>query len=187
MNDDYLWDKTGEPDAEIKRLEEVLGALRYQPRPLALSPNARVTRRFRIFPSLAIAAGIALMLLAAGLWLTLNRQRTAPSIQTRQPEQTTNDRQVPAPPQQTENREKQAQAVRLPHRTQRNLMAKTNSIRRHEKSPIPGLSPAERNEALLAKDQLMLALRVASSKLNLAQRRTLAPTPNNIRNQHKVG
>ena len=34
MNDDYLWDRTGEPDPEIQQLEEVLGTLRYQPRAL---------------------------------------------------------------------------------------------------------------------------------------------------------
>ena len=36
MNDDYLWDKTGEPDPQIQQLEEILGTLRYQPRPLPL-------------------------------------------------------------------------------------------------------------------------------------------------------
>src|SRR5215468_9285638 len=122
MNDDYLWDKTGEPDAEIKRLVEVLGALRYQPHPLALPPNARATGRFRFFPALAIAACIALVLLATGLWLALNRQRTAPSIQARQPEQRTNNKEVPAPPQQTENGERQAKNLQWPHRGQRNLV-----------------------------------------------------------------
>ena len=29
MNDDYLWDKTGQPDPEIQKLEEILGTLRY--------------------------------------------------------------------------------------------------------------------------------------------------------------
>ena len=36
MNDDYLWDKSGEPDPEVQKLEEILGTLRYQPRPLNL-------------------------------------------------------------------------------------------------------------------------------------------------------
>lgn len=34
---DYLWDRSGEPDPEIKELEETLSVLRYQPRPLRLS------------------------------------------------------------------------------------------------------------------------------------------------------
>ena len=36
MNDDYLWDKTGEPDPEIQQLENILGELRYQPRALEI-------------------------------------------------------------------------------------------------------------------------------------------------------
>ena len=36
MNDDYLWDKSGQPDPEIQQLEEILGTLRYQPRPLEI-------------------------------------------------------------------------------------------------------------------------------------------------------
>src|SRR5205085_6486968 len=31
MNEDYLWDKSGEPDPEIQQLEEILKPLRYEP------------------------------------------------------------------------------------------------------------------------------------------------------------
>jgi hypothetical protein len=42
--------------------------------------------------------------------------------------------------------------------------------------------------ALETKEKLMQALRLASAKLNLAQRKTQGiPSPANIRNQHKVG
>ena len=34
MNEDYLWDKSGEPDPQIQQLEEILGTLRYRSRPL---------------------------------------------------------------------------------------------------------------------------------------------------------
>ena len=36
MKDDYLWDGSGEPDPEIRELEDILGELRYQPRPLEI-------------------------------------------------------------------------------------------------------------------------------------------------------
>jgi hypothetical protein len=39
MNDNYLWDRTGEPDPEIQKLEELLGELRYQPQPLHIPAN----------------------------------------------------------------------------------------------------------------------------------------------------
>jgi hypothetical protein len=63
MNDNYLWDRTGEPDAEVQQLEDLLGSLRYQPRPLAIPPTMNV-RRKRAFIPLAIAAAIALLMIA---------------------------------------------------------------------------------------------------------------------------
>ena len=62
MNDDYLWDKSGEPDPEIQKLEEILGTLRYQPQALNLP------RRRNYLPLLAIAATVVMALLAGGLW-----------------------------------------------------------------------------------------------------------------------
>ena len=59
MKDDYLWDKTGQPDPEIQKLEEILGTLRYQPKPLELP----VSRRRSYVPLLAIAASLLLALL----------------------------------------------------------------------------------------------------------------------------
>jgi hypothetical protein len=41
---------------------------------------------------------------------------------------------------------------------------------------------------LAEKEQLLIALRLVSAKLNLAQRRTqVAPQPDTIRNQRKIG
>jgi hypothetical protein len=37
---DYLWDKSGDPDAEVERLEELLGSLRHRPRALELTAEA---------------------------------------------------------------------------------------------------------------------------------------------------
>jgi hypothetical protein len=69
---DYLWDKTGEPDAEVERLEELLGSFGHQPRALELPSEAapRVTpfkqpRRFR--PALLAAAALILVVLAGAL------------------------------------------------------------------------------------------------------------------------
>ena len=42
MNDDrYLWDKSGEPDPEIERLERVLGSLGHRDEPLTLPQDAQ--------------------------------------------------------------------------------------------------------------------------------------------------
>ena len=56
MNNDYLWDRTGEPDSEIQRLEEILGDLRYQPHPLAIPTQPHTARHRMFLPTLAIAA-----------------------------------------------------------------------------------------------------------------------------------
>ncbi|MBA3768588.1 MAG: hypothetical protein H0W99_16740, partial [Acidobacteria bacterium] len=69
MSDDYLWDRSGEPDPEIARLERTLGQLRHQPEPLVL-PVARPRHAF--FPALA-AAAVVLIVLSGGLWLSLRR------------------------------------------------------------------------------------------------------------------
>ena len=81
MNDDYLWDKTGEPDPQIQQLEEILGTLRYQPKPLEIPEDLRLPRRRNYFPWLAIAASVLLALLAGGIWLQhalTQRRTTAP-------------------------------------------------------------------------------------------------------------
>ncbi|HET8781463.1 MAG TPA: hypothetical protein VFM63_03520 [Pyrinomonadaceae bacterium] len=56
-------------------------------------------------------------------------------------------------------------------------------VRRHKRI----LTTQEHEEAVAAKEQVMLALRLASEKLKLAQRRTQGASPNQIKNQHKVG
>ena len=81
MNDDYLWDKSGEPDPQIQQLEEILGTLRYQPKPLQLP------RRRNYLPPLAIAATIVIALLAGGLWLRIQPQHASiPSVAIAQPD-----------------------------------------------------------------------------------------------------
>ena len=161
MNEDYLWDKSGEPDPEIQELEQILAPFRYQPMPLELP----VVRR-RSYVPLAIAATILIALLITGVWLRLRKQNIA------QPQQAKSDvpsvilEATPAPEVVVENKS-------LPNKPVR---------RRHK----PVFTKQEREEALAAKQQLMLALRLASEKLKLAQRRTQAP-PNQIKNQHRVG
>lgn len=72
MNDNYLWDKSGEPDEEIQHLESLLSEFRYQPRPLVL-PEA--TPKRMIFSQVTLAtmryaaiAAVVLLALGLGLW-----------------------------------------------------------------------------------------------------------------------
>ena len=187
MKEDYLWDKSGEPDPDVQQLEEILGTLRYQHRELEI-PNP--SRRPSYFPVLAIAATVALALVAGGLWLRAQSQKA------HRPEQAVigvpdaTKESVPAPTVPRDERVVQkskdtvAQTPR-PRLRPRNLFA--GSAKHVKASPEAGLRTEDLAEARAAKDQLMVALRLASEKLSLVQRRTQSSPPNLIRNQHKVG
>ena len=83
MNDDYLWDKTGEPDPQVKKLEEILGTLRYQPKPLELPKDLPQPRKRNYFPWLAIAASLLLAILAGAFWLSTRTRNEAPPREAR--------------------------------------------------------------------------------------------------------
>jgi hypothetical protein len=146
MNEDYLWDKSGEPDPEIQQLEEVLGTLRYRPTPLNLARHSS-TARGRYLSLLAIAATVAVALLAGGLWLqTRTVEAPIPAVAF-----------VPAAA--PTIGQPLSVSTRPPARRKPTIVAKHNNP-----------------EAVAAKQQLMFALRLASEKLNAAYRRTQSPT-----------
>jgi hypothetical protein len=147
MNDDYLWDKTGPPAPQIQQLEEILGTLRYQPRPLKLP------KRRNYLPWLAIAASLLFAILAGGIWLRTRSQEEIPPQQVKVAPPASVIESAPNPP--------PALAKHTP---------------RHRSAP-----PAATKEALVAKEQLMVALRLASEKLNMVHR------INQIKNQHRIG
>ena len=163
MNEDYLWDKSGEPDPQIQELEQILAPLRYRAKPLEL-PNEFSIGRQRNYLPLAIAATVLIALLITGVWLRLRTQKSEPPPQEAKSVVPSVFKEEPSPP--------------TPE------VAKNKPVRRRHK---PIFTKQEREEALAAKQQLMLALRLASEKLKMAQRRTQAPPPNQIKNQHKVG
>jgi len=60
MNDDYLWDRTGEPDPDLARLEEVLGTLRWsRPKSASRLPEPVISSRLVAW-SLAAAATLTI-------------------------------------------------------------------------------------------------------------------------------
>lgn len=166
MKDDYLWDKTGQPDPEIQKLEEILGTLRYQPRPLELP----VSRRRSFFPLLAIAASLLLALIAGGIWLRVRNQSVP---QPREAKVFT-----PAPVEEPKPIDKPV--------APQEVIAVTHKHRPRSVAPV--ISKRDREEALQAKEQLMMALRLTTEKLSLIHRKTQNTTPaNQIKNQHRVG
>jgi len=194
---DYLWDKTGEPDENVEQLEQLLGALKYQPRPLELPATVLPARSRMIFsrPRLALAASLVLMLLT-GVWLVTMRQGEQemgqPLVATKanSPQEKKQEAEKraeiamsqPTPidriSEPTSRKDRTgiipAAATAKPPRTSPRLMAK-------EKRQIVPPRGAERvvrqreqiavtKEGREATEKLMLALRLASAKLNYAQR-----------------
>lgn len=163
MNDDYLWDKTGQTDPQIQQLEEILGTLRYQPRPLVL-PQKR-----NYYPLLAIAASLLLALLAGGIWLRMRSRNEAPKNQAKV--------ESPTPP------PKPDVTPVLPEK--KSVVNPSPVVAHNRRRNRSASSAAEREEALMAKEQLMLALRLTTEKLHLV--RTKTSPANQIKNQHRVG
>jgi hypothetical protein len=190
MEDDYLWDRSGEPDAEIQELENILGALRYQPQPLQIPHDFQTARRRSFFPAMAIAAAIALFAILVGLWFGFNR-RPAPVSAAKQDRQLDQKLSVPQPELKPDSLTAQTLAVQTPksrttqrRATPRNLL--TSYKRRGPRTVVrePELTARE----LAEKEQVLVALRLVSAKLNLAQRKTQGlPQLTSIRNQHKTG
>jgi hypothetical protein len=175
MNDDYLWDKTGEPDPQVQQLEEILGTLRYQPKPLELPVELPLPRRRNHFPWLAIAAGVLLAILAGGIWLNTRSRTEAPQHQA--------EVVAPAPAPVQEK-----SPLRTPDQKPepRKQVVAVNRHRPQVSTPV--LSQREREEALMAKEQVMLALRLTTEKLSLVHKKTQNTNPaNQIKNQHRVG
>lgn len=199
---DYLWDKTGEPDPEIQQLEEILGTLRYQPRPLEIPAGLHIGRKrsfFRGFRNhaapLAIAATVAMLLLGLGLWLGLQRLQRSPQQVAKSPD-TPQVRPVSSP----DEKQNPPVAVSSPgpeqkridesprHLVSPSLLARNPKRDRNRVVKDQQLTLKQRQEAQAAKDQLMLALRVTSAKLSLAQKKAQSTNaPDLIHNQHKIG
>ena len=193
MNDDYLWDRTGEPDPEIQQLEQVLGTLRYQPRPLDLPAQVRIGHPRTFFPRVAIAAAVAAMLVGGASWLVLHRQNASVgSVSNPVVKRLETAPESIAPPAKEEGVAESRVNGALENKPKqsgvhKSLMARNRQFRTL-KSKNTEFTARDRAEAQAVKEQLLLALRVASAKLSLAQKKAQGGYPGSlIRNQHKVG
>ncbi|HEV2864678.1 MAG TPA: hypothetical protein VGX48_27005 [Pyrinomonadaceae bacterium] len=177
---DYLWDKTGETDAEVERLEELLGAFAHEPRPLEL-PAEGPRRASRTRPAwLAVAAALLLALLA-GAFVALRR----PAV--RESQQAASQAPAPAPPADVStpappvHDERVAFETPLKPRRQHEVRPKRKTA-----ASAVYVKPAEEKEGegdgqvaaslvrgFSVKAQLVNALRLTGTKLKEVQRKTL--------------
>lgn len=192
MNDDYLWDKSGEPDPEIEHLEELLGELRYR-RPaggLPLPQPAPVNQPRMFTPALAAAAALLFVMLAAGLWFALGvRTQGGVSLMSavnesfRRASDSPTTEGMPVKPEQANveevnkpagdglvardtprtNGPRRATHLKRREQTAEAQTASLSSLRRREQINY--------DEGVAAREQLIKALHLASSKLNLVQKK----------------
>ena len=183
MNDNYLWDRTGKPDAEIQELEELLGTLRYQPQPLRIPATIRV-RSNRMFLPLAIAAAIALMMIGAGLWIRFANSPARTNTQAAGGSQSAPITNQTPPQNVVAVSTPTNETTKPPRVSARRQTVLARDVRR----PIRVATPALTQQEIAEKEQVLVALRLLSAKLNLVQRKSQGlPQVNAIRNQHKMG
>jgi hypothetical protein len=196
---DYLWDPSAdEADPEVEEFEEALSAMRYHAGTPEVPPRleqALRLRRPRRFPRrLAAAAALAFMLLSTGLWLSLQSgRRPAPPAQQRAavdespgPMAGGTNGEASAPPGDkahgfkatAEPRKTRRDAPRqAPVRQRVEAFAGGNNAGRPPAIHAPAAVDRGRDlyasnvaSGEAAKAQIMLALQITSSKLNMAQR-----------------
>jgi hypothetical protein len=183
MKDDYLWDKSGEADPEIEHMERVLGALRGKGSAKELMPafDALTRKRPRwSMRAMAIAASMAFALLALGTLIALQRQMRKQAARDSQvvmvnPVQPAPEVESTAPVKEQEEMKKQAAGIEpstvvvpkaKPERL--NLDARRRFINRRREASIEA---REQAEGLMAKEQLIRALEITSSKLSAVQKK----------------
>ncbi|HKQ99412.1 MAG TPA: hypothetical protein VJT09_01995 [Pyrinomonadaceae bacterium] len=196
MNEDYLWDKSGEADPDIKQLEERLGQLRFKrpaaPLPLPAEPSTRSFRLSTYTPALAIAASLLLLILAGGLWMSLRRPAstegekglaTGKASEEKQTQQIVSGPRPPLDPVKPITGD-MAQAESVPASASPSSAARVNRTPRRSTAPRqlmarldgPGTESRTTNRALAregeqAKAQLIMALQITSQKLNTVQKK----------------
>ncbi|HEX7997829.1 MAG TPA: hypothetical protein VF528_05520 [Pyrinomonadaceae bacterium] len=191
MRDDYLWDKSGQPDPEIERLEQLLGNLRYR-RPaqdLPLPERSPVqTRRSTFTTFLAAAAAVLLMITAAGFWLTLrsNQKETARALAA-----VVEPGSLPGALNAASISVITVRTTREPNRPEHNIIAtgasspekpRRATVIKHREPSVALLAKAapqalreriSEDEGVAAREQLIKALHLTSAKLNQVQRKVL--------------
>jgi len=199
MNEDYLWDKSGEPDPDIEQLEQTLGSLRFKRpvEPLPLPATQGWSFRLSFSPMLAAAAAFLILILAGGIWLNLRRSNSTEGANPLSTKSATEEKRGeeqrrasgPRPPlgsgnpieNQTADAADNSNAVApesvLPRKQQlpRPFSGGRQLTARH-RDPKVSTQRAQlaRREGELAKAQLIMALHIASDKLNTVQKKIQA-------------
>ena len=166
MNEQYLWDKTTEPDDETKELESLLSEFRFQPRPLVL-PVAPPKKVF-IF-DYRIAAIAATVLIAFGFlfWLSFRNNSIQQAVNGAKPSPAMTDSQAP------ENKIV-SDTPKTSEQPQRILIKRKPTVLKPIQISHRRSQPSMATQERMAKDKLMFALQLTSDKLEFIQHKISA-------------
>lgn len=176
-NNNYLWDGSGEPDQEIENLEKLLGQFKHQKKELNIPKQSL---RWPVYVRFALVAATILVTLSVGLWLSVHKlsPKSDNSSATRL---NTNIPSLETKPKQTDDKLTKTQAVTGLNKVDKpiNNTDKTMTVRvSYHKSHHTSLKPKQSEMAMVSVDegkeaakQVLIALQIASTKLNIAQKR----------------
>ncbi len=168
MNEQYLWDKTTEPDDETKELESLLSEFRYQPRPLVL-PVAPPKRFFAFDYRIAAIAATVLIAFGFLFWLSfkndgsnqiVSNPKPLPSLAATQPLVPENKLVEDTP--------------KAPDQPQRIFVRRKPNIFKPIQVSHRRNQPSMAMQERMAKDKLMFALQITSDKLDIIQHKISA-------------
>ena len=121
-------------------------------------------------------------LIAGALWLRV-RSKTVPELNNAGIESPKRQQVIPN----IDDKKTNDILATAPGKPSREPRPKVKEVKHPRTLEASNMTASERQQALEAKGQLMIALRLTSEKLNLAHRKAQGASPNQIRNQHKVG
>ncbi|MFT3745310.1 MAG: hypothetical protein QM785_13580 [Pyrinomonadaceae bacterium] len=179
MNNDYLWDKTGD-DAEIEGLENLLCGLKYQPTappvlPVAIELKAEPKRPWWKF-SLAFAVpACVLVVVLAGFWMTRPTQQLQAVNEVTRSQPPSASSQIPAAETRIETnktdseitKDKSPKLVTTLYTPQPKKREKTHAVQATYRKRQPKQFDTLTSEERFAYDQLKLALSITGSKLKV--------------------
>lgn len=182
MKDDYLWDKSGEADPELEHLERVLGTLRSKRTAQDMMPAFEKLQRTRPRNSsklMAIAASLAFTVLALGAFAFIQRQSEKQDVGSQPvamvspvPTEITVAPAVVDTPRQDDGQLAPVEvSITKPKRT-----AIEHQRRTVNRSLTASVHEREQAEGLMAKEQLIKALEITSSKLSFVQKKVKGST-----------
>ncbi len=182
-NEDYLWDGSGKPDKEVQHLEKLLGQFKYEKKELQIKESQKRVV-WSVYTRFALVAATILITLS-GLWLLANKSNIAvldtkiqiankPNIKaTSEVKSVHNDNQV-----QSNQNNQTAKNLTIVDNSINNVEMPALKIKDHQKIHHNSIKVKQVEVAINSEDeskeaakQLLLALQIASTKLNIAQKR----------------